>query len=173
MSDFVTLTCPSCGGKLQITDDIDRFACAHCGSEHIVRRGGGVVSLAPVAEGLRQVQAGVDRTASELAIPRLEKEIADLRKQRDYAKGSVRAWGVFFVPAAIMGVGFVITSWVESALIVLGAAVIAVVVMLALLSRSIKEQASRTAEYDKRIRRKEEQLAKHRQIVDAEGIDKE
>jgi predicted RNA-binding Zn-ribbon protein involved in translation (DUF1610 family) len=36
MSDFVTLTCPNCGGKLQITPDINRFACTHCGNEHIV-----------------------------------------------------------------------------------------------------------------------------------------
>lgn len=47
MTDFVTLTCPSCGGKLQITQDIDHFACAHCGTEHTVRRTDGTISLAP------------------------------------------------------------------------------------------------------------------------------
>jgi len=47
VTDFVTLTCPSCGGKLQITQDIDHFACAHCGTEHTVRRSGGTISLAP------------------------------------------------------------------------------------------------------------------------------
>ncbi|MFL7795121.1 MAG: hypothetical protein AB8I69_23480 [Anaerolineae bacterium] len=30
--DSITLTCPSCGGKLQVTNDIDRFACTHCGT---------------------------------------------------------------------------------------------------------------------------------------------
>src|SRR5258706_205176 len=40
MSDFVTLTCPSCGGRLEITKDVERFACAHCGNEHVVRRAG-------------------------------------------------------------------------------------------------------------------------------------
>lgn len=75
MSDFITLSCPSCGGKLQITPDLDRFACTHCGTEHIVRRGTGVISLAPVVEGLRQVQTGVDKTAAELAIVRLTQEI--------------------------------------------------------------------------------------------------
>jgi ribosomal protein S27E len=48
MPDFITLSCPSCGHKLQITDDIDRFACAECGNEHIVIRSGGVVALKPV-----------------------------------------------------------------------------------------------------------------------------
>jgi DNA-directed RNA polymerase subunit M/transcription elongation factor TFIIS len=43
MPDFITLSCPSCGNKLQITDDIDRFACAACGNEYIVNRSGGDV----------------------------------------------------------------------------------------------------------------------------------
>ena len=78
MSDVVVLTCPSCGGKLQITADIDRFACAYCGTEQIVKRGDGIVSLAPVVAGLKRVQAGVDKTAAELAISRLTAEIKEL-----------------------------------------------------------------------------------------------
>lgn len=75
MTDFVTLSCPSCGGKLEITKDIERFACAHCGQEHIVRRSGGIVSLSPVVDALNKVGVGVDKTAAELAIVRLQKEI--------------------------------------------------------------------------------------------------
>ena len=37
--DIIALSCPSCGGKLQITSDIDRFACMHCGTESLVKRG--------------------------------------------------------------------------------------------------------------------------------------
>jgi hypothetical protein len=48
MQNLITLSCPSCGNKLQITEDIDRFACAECGNEHIVIRSGGVVALKPV-----------------------------------------------------------------------------------------------------------------------------
>jgi predicted RNA-binding Zn-ribbon protein involved in translation (DUF1610 family) len=91
VSDFVTLTCPSCGGKLQITPDMDRFACGFCGTEQIVRRAGGAVSLAPVVEGLNQVRAGVDKTASELAIKRLKDEIADIQIQVDHAKSQMDA----------------------------------------------------------------------------------
>jgi len=82
MADVFSLTCPSCGGKLQITKDIERFACGHCGNEHIVKRSGGVLSLAPVVEGLRKVRVGVDKTASELAIRRLSEEIQQLQLQR-------------------------------------------------------------------------------------------
>ena len=40
MLDFVTLTCPSCGGKLQIDNNVELFTCGYCGSEHVVNRGG-------------------------------------------------------------------------------------------------------------------------------------
>jgi hypothetical protein len=81
MSDFITLTCPNCGGRLQITDDVERFACAFCGVEHVVRRSGGVVTLKPIVESLAKVQVGVDKTASELAITRLGSEIAYIKEQ--------------------------------------------------------------------------------------------
>lgn len=78
MVDFVSLTCPSCSGKLQIGKDLDRFACGYCGTEFVVNRGGGVISLSPVVEGLRRVARGVDRTTTELAIARLRQDIDDL-----------------------------------------------------------------------------------------------
>jgi hypothetical protein len=81
MPDFITLTCPTCGGKLQITNSIDCFACGHCGNEHIVRREGGIVYLSPLVEGLQQIRTGVDKTAAELAIVRLPREIAELERQ--------------------------------------------------------------------------------------------
>src|SRR4030042_2633871 len=81
MTIIYSLTCPACGGKLQITSDIDRFACEHCGNKHIVQRSGGIVTLSPLIEGLKNVQAGVDKTASELAIIRLKKEIFTLRNE--------------------------------------------------------------------------------------------
>lgn len=88
MAEFATLTCPSCGAKLQVSNDLNRFACAHCGNEHVVNRNGGVVSLSPVVEELKGVRAGVDKTASELAIRRLKEEIADLHDQRNAIKGA-------------------------------------------------------------------------------------
>jgi hypothetical protein len=81
MPDFVTLSCPSCGGKLQITNNIERFACGYCGNEHVVRRGGGIISLIPVAEDIKGIKTGVDKTAAELAIIRLDKEINELNQK--------------------------------------------------------------------------------------------
>jgi hypothetical protein len=82
MADFMTLACPTCSGPLVVTKDIDRFACEHCGREHVVRRDGGTIFLQPVMEILTGVKAGVDRQASELAITRLKKEIPELEIAR-------------------------------------------------------------------------------------------
>ncbi len=89
MPDFISLTCPTCGGKLQITNDIERFACGHCGNEHVVRKMGGVISVAPVIEELKGVKTGVDKTASELAIARLEREIINLEKENQETISSI------------------------------------------------------------------------------------
>lgn len=86
--DFITLACPNCGGSLKITPDMERFACHYCGLEHMVRRESGVVSLAPVVEGLRRVEnkfdhilSGSDRLAAEQTLQRLNSEIPELEKK--------------------------------------------------------------------------------------------
>lgn len=94
-SDFITLTCPQCNAKLQITDDIDRFACRFCGTEHIVRRSGGIVALTAVTEkldkidqsiarvgtGVIQVDSNTRKTAAELAMLRIRNEVKTARAE--------------------------------------------------------------------------------------------
>ena len=65
MVDFLTLSCPSGRHKLQITEDINRFACAACGNEHLLNRSGGIVTQKPVIESTKNVQLGVDKSRSE------------------------------------------------------------------------------------------------------------
>jgi predicted RNA-binding Zn-ribbon protein involved in translation (DUF1610 family) len=84
-SGMITLSCPNCGGKLEVTADMERFACMYCGREHIVHRTATAVSLAPVVEELKrvgtkfdQVLTGSDRLAAEQTIQRLKVEIPDL-----------------------------------------------------------------------------------------------
>jgi len=111
MPDFVTLSCPSCGGKLNITNDIERFACGHCGNEHVVKRAGGIVSLSPVIEALKKVEVGVDKTASELAINRLQREIDELHSQRIYLITSSPKPKVSNVFAILIGGGIIIAGY--------------------------------------------------------------
>lgn len=59
MPNFVILTCLRCKKRLRIANDISRCACANCGTEYIVRRGGGVVSLTPTATGIDRALIGL------------------------------------------------------------------------------------------------------------------
>ena len=88
MVETMSLTCPTCGAKLEVTEDMDRFACLHCGNEMLVMRRGGTASLKPIVEQLERVRDGASRTASELAIDRLDKEIVALLSQRKGEFGS-------------------------------------------------------------------------------------
>jgi len=83
VAEIIKLTCPACGAKLELTEDIERFACSYCGNEHIVIRRGGLVTLKPVVEQLEGVRVATDKTASELALVRLEKEIEEAKGRLD------------------------------------------------------------------------------------------
>jgi hypothetical protein len=170
MSDFVTLSCPSCGAKLEITSDIDRFACAHCGNEHVVKRGGGLVALAPVVAEIQRVGAGVDKTASELAIRRLTEEIAQLEAEKPRGTGYVyrRVGGISMVTIVVLGA--LISSTLPGALrrtvglasLALGAIVLGWLVLL-----GNKQDRLRQAEFGREIEAKRAELEKHRARVSA------
>lgn len=79
--EFVSLRCPSCAGKLEVYHDMETFACGYCGAETMVVRRGGSVSLKSLTEVLGNVQRGTDKTAAELALIRLLKELEEYKKQ--------------------------------------------------------------------------------------------
>ena len=109
MADFVSLTCPSCQGKLQIGRDLEGFACSYCGTEYVVNRGGGVVSLSPVVDGLKRVERGVDRTASELAIARLQNDVDKLLKQLRAVYANSNSGRLFALGLGLLFFGFVMS----------------------------------------------------------------
>lgn len=80
MKSFITLSCPSCGGQLKITDDIERFGCIYCGMEHIVKRGDGIISLAPVIEKIDKVMQATTEIKIDLETQKLKEEIKGLNK---------------------------------------------------------------------------------------------
>lgn len=83
MPILIKLTCPKCGGKLEILSELDWVSCGYCGNELILQRSGGVITVAPIINGLKEVKIGADRAASELAIVRLNGEISDLIRRRN------------------------------------------------------------------------------------------
>lgn len=78
----IKLSCVSCGSSLDISQSMNRLACGHCGTQQIVERSGGAIHLREVAEALSKVQVGTDKTAAELAINRISKELEALHYQR-------------------------------------------------------------------------------------------
>lgn len=79
----IAMKCASCGAGLQIAPDIDHFACGYCGASLSVVRQGGTVALRLVSDLIAKVQVGTDRTAAELALVRLPKEISERRRELD------------------------------------------------------------------------------------------
>ena len=47
--ETIRLTCPNCRARLQVTEDMDRFACQHCGNEVLVTRRAGTAYLRSAA----------------------------------------------------------------------------------------------------------------------------
>jgi hypothetical protein len=46
MANFITLNCPSCGGKLSVSPGTISLTCQHCGNEHMVKQdAGGALQL--------------------------------------------------------------------------------------------------------------------------------
>lgn len=92
MPDFVYLTCPSCSEKLQINQDIERFACGQCGNEYLVNRSGGIITLEPVLnqpilKNLESDNSNKDRTHTEFDCKKLIKEIKILKHDKTNVKG--------------------------------------------------------------------------------------
>lgn len=75
----ITMKCPGCGADLQIAPHMENFTCGYCGTSLRAIRQGGTVSL--IADAIAKVQSGTDRTAAELALVRLERELIDIRQR--------------------------------------------------------------------------------------------
>jgi len=176
MADFVTLTCPNCGGKLEITNDIERFACSYCGTEHVVRRSGGVVSLIAIVDGLKGVKTGVDKTASELAIKRLEGELNNLISNRTRVRKHTGKPSIFLSLGATLLIGFLCSFiFVLAENLPIFNTILTIVLFVlgnALLYRGISLIRSENKAYRQNIRdldmeisKKHDELEKHNAIV--------
>ena len=89
---MVSLRCAGCGANLEVDPDVDHFTCGYCRTPQEVVRRGGMVILRKLGDAIARVQRGTDKTAAELAIPRLEREIEEVETRRARAiAGPVRA----------------------------------------------------------------------------------
>jgi hypothetical protein len=89
---FMSLTYPSCGGKFEIANQLNQFACANCGTGFVVERYGGFVNLEQVVRSINQVKIGVDRATEELTRIRINQEISDLEYKKSILKKPNLEW---------------------------------------------------------------------------------
>lgn len=188
-SNFITLACPNCGGKLTITTDLERFACQFCGNEHIVRRTGGTVSLEPVmkmmhtindnitnmSSGLDLVKSISEKQAAEMAIKRLNKEIEDLQKQRsNLESGANTSWLLFGISGVVTFISILTLSlagdvqivkvfFIPGAVIGAFMTVIGLIVLIAVSSSRKKQER----QLDAQITQKIQDLNRNQQIVNS------
>ena len=108
LDHFISLNCANCGAKLEVYDDMERFACGYCGTEMLVKRRGGTVALHAVTEAIKRVQVGTDRTAAELALVRLGTELEQLKADRfqvQKRRGADDGSGCVFVVLLLVSIG--------------------------------------------------------------------
>lgn len=97
-SKLLNLSCPNCAGNLSVGPSQDLLACGFCGANVQVERSGGTVSLTKITDAMARLQRGTDKTAAELALPRLKEELrvaegrlSAFRNHKDGLAGSYEA----------------------------------------------------------------------------------
>lgn len=184
MADFITLACPSCAGQLKVTEDMDRFACRHCGREHLVKREAGHVELAPVVKHIERMSRTLDRQATELAIRRLRDDRKELlarvesRKRALWAaKGDAALIRRRLIRSFVAGVALAVASSIATnasreagIVLLLFCGVAAVIFGLALISfpasrRAESESRSRLNETRDQLDECEDELSAHETAV--------
>jgi predicted RNA-binding Zn-ribbon protein involved in translation (DUF1610 family) len=183
-----TLKCTSCGSSLNVSSDMERFACGYCGTDQVVLRSGGTVSLKPVEDAIHKVQVGTDKTAAELALVRLPKELAELEaswrqceeqlavRRGSLARGRSALNTTLVILMVISGLVGVLALGVRPRLGLISMGVAAVCWLLIiyngwLASKKVNSvDAERMAAWQpfaQRIEAIKQQIAKNRQILDA------
>jgi hypothetical protein len=111
MSDLITLTCPSCGGRLEVTNNIERYVCAHCGNTHIVDPGARAESLAGEMEELKNVSS-ILRLKDEIEMlehkrSEIDQQIGKSRKLQDQNDTLV---GVLLIVSVCIALAFAVNA---------------------------------------------------------------
>lgn len=182
MPDLITLTCPTCGARLKVTDQIHLLHCRNCGNEHMVVRNAESIYLAPIAQDVRGIRVGVDKTAAELAMTRLSKEMEALEMRRQHierqAANSIIPpdfWEKFFARssgiALLIGVVSLIVSQYGFAFAVGGFFVVVLIGYFVFsetrLNRADRNKTATLAQLNSEINIKREQYRKNRAIAES------
>jgi ribosomal protein S27AE len=184
---IVSLKCINCGGVLEIHGDMEQFACGYCGSGQIVQRRGGTVALKPIADAVARVQVGTDKTAAELALVRLNQELAQAQTRLHQVDVDFRKWQIerpqnngplIAIVASVVGFFVLLSSAAEQQYAIFSVLLVVIAICLVPVfiwgvNRKQKTQRSdagqRATMWNQRsneVQRLERLIAKQRSLVD-------
>jgi len=81
MSEVIELICKNCGGKANFDLSSNIFKCEFCDSKFLIENKNNNISMQPLIQSMDSLQNGIDKTASEFAIVRIQKELDNLNRQ--------------------------------------------------------------------------------------------
>ena len=113
--EVVALRCAGCGAQLEVDADTDNLTCGYCKTPQEVVRRGGTIALKKLGDAISRVQRGTDKTAAELAIPRIERELLELETgRRRQLEAALRITSRIGLANAVIGmvIGFAILFFV-------------------------------------------------------------
>lgn len=165
---FISLTCANCGGKLDVYDDMERFACGYCGSAMIVQRRGATVALRAVTEAIKGVQIGTDKTAAELALVRYEKELQELKAKKEpfRKEESQRFAGLGCGGLMIIVAIFTLLTEANGGDYTFGAVILIIGILAAYWGYQRGDKGKKLAKLDSEIAQLKERIAEKRQLAD-------
>lgn len=147
--------CTSCGGSLEIPVNVERWNCPFCGTGFAITRQNGTIGL--IADAIRKVQSGTDKTAAELALKRLAGEYGGLSRMIDKAIQTAHIIGCAFAMVGFVAAFVIFEEW--STAIVSGVVLYIAAALLALKN-------SRLGEIRKKMDEVKQPIAENRKIVD-------
>lgn len=78
---LITLKCSNCSASLQISDQLDRFICNYCGTEHALLHNAGGFFFRKLEDRLDSLEKATEKGNAELAIKRLRSDLASRTHQ--------------------------------------------------------------------------------------------
>ncbi len=81
MSDFIEMTCPSCGGQLQAQKNMQKIYCIHCGTELLLKQDNDGILITIKARDLQASAKLKEMQFSSSALELLKTQIAELESQ--------------------------------------------------------------------------------------------
>lgn len=81
MDDFIALRCPSCGGNIQVEENLEKIFCTHCGTQLLLKQGADGLLTPMMARDLTASARLKETQTSLMVVELLKTQIKELEEQ--------------------------------------------------------------------------------------------